>query len=330
MGNLKNKIPENTREVIKILEGYYAELSKKDYQLKAMELWKEFFIKKISETGRDISEINFSDKENGFTIGNETEVMNEYDGVKFDSVYFYLWWYENGELSDYEILDIELPVVPYSVTIIFNFKYEEDKVLMSFKDKYDSGFWGNIDEISYTLSRCPIFHLSEENKDRIIMDELAPTTAGKAKTYEYIFSIMKKLEPGYNSWKDYEMEKQLDAIFLCGYEWNENQGSGGFYHPKTKLYLKIRSLNTYSPESIIDTYNRVWSKNTPEIRDKFNKYPSLQVGFLFILSFSLFFFVEIKIALTVVIVLFIINFLFYKWNIAIEKKELKYRKSIDL
>jgi len=158
------KIIENTKDVIKVLEGYYAELSKKDYQLKAMELWKEFFIKKISENGHDISEINFSDKENGFTIGNETEVMLEYDGFKFDNVLFYLWWYENGELSDYEVLDIELPVLPDTATIIFNFKYEEGKVVLSFKNKYDIGFWGNIDEISYTLSRLPIFKLSNNNK----------------------------------------------------------------------------------------------------------------------------------------------------------------------
>ena len=160
------KIIENTKDVIKVLEGYYAELSKKDYQLKAMELWKEFFIKKISENGHDISDIDkiFSDKENGFTIGNETEVMLEYDGFKFDNVLFYLWWYENGELSDYEVLDIELPVLPDTATIIFNFKYEEGKVVLSFKNKYDIGFWGNIDEISYTLSRLPIFKLSNNNK----------------------------------------------------------------------------------------------------------------------------------------------------------------------
>jgi hypothetical protein len=163
---------ENTKDVINILEGYYSRLSEKEYQLKAKKLWREFFIKKISENGHDISEIDkvFSDKENGFTIGNETEVMLEYDGLKFDSILFYLWWYENGDLSDYEVLDIELPVLTdKEVTdqnepcLIFNFKYEEDKVILSFKNKYDIGFWGNIDEISNTLSRLPIFKLSDNS-----------------------------------------------------------------------------------------------------------------------------------------------------------------------
>ena len=96
--------------------------------------------------------------------------MLEYNGLEFDEIEFNLWWYENGDLSDYEVLHIEIPVLTNKeVTnqdepcLIFNFKYEEDKVILSSKNKYDIGFWGNIDEISYTLSRLPIFKLSDNN-----------------------------------------------------------------------------------------------------------------------------------------------------------------------
>ena len=94
MEKKESKIPENTREVIKIPEGYYAELSKKDYQLKAIEFWKEFFIKKIIKNGHDISEIDekFSDTENGLTIDNDTARFGRYSGIEFDVIRFDLWY----------------------------------------------------------------------------------------------------------------------------------------------------------------------------------------------------------------------------------------------
>ena len=108
-------ITENTRDVIKILEGYYSKLSKKDYQLKAMELWKEFFIKKISETGDDISDIckysDWSNKENGCTIGNQANSSVEYNGFRFNYVRFGFWFYEEDGYLDSEFIDILLPVL---------------------------------------------------------------------------------------------------------------------------------------------------------------------------------------------------------------------------
>ena len=50
--------------------------------------------------------------------------------------------------------------------LIFNFNYDEDHFSYPFGHKFydESLLWGDIDEISYTLSRLPIFKLSDNNK----------------------------------------------------------------------------------------------------------------------------------------------------------------------
>ena len=140
-------------------------------------------------------------------------------------------------------------------------------------------------------------------------------------SYESIIYEMRRQNPAYNEYTYDEIEKQLDAIFSCGYEWIQTDRKIGFYDPKTKLYLKINGLQLYSPESIIETYENVWSKDSAERRDRFKKYPETQVGCAFILSFLLFFIIELKIAIAVVSSLFIIFLLFSRWNKRIRDDE---------
>ena len=148
-------------------------------------------------------------------------------------------------------------------------------------------------------------------------------------SYESIIYEMRSINPGYNSMTDDEIEKQLDAIFSCGYEWQQTDRKIGFYNPKTNLYLKINGLQYYSPESIIQTYEDVWSKDSSERRDRFKKYPETQVGCLFILSFSLFFIVELNIAIAVISSLFLILYLFGRWNKKIRDDEYEYDLKIS-
>lgn len=75
--------------------------------------------------------------------------------------------------------------------------------------------------------------------------------------------VLKTVEPGYDNWKDEEIEKQIKAIEECGYKWFEKKGRVGFKHTKTGLYLKIEGLHFYKPEEIRKVYDEVWSKDDP-------------------------------------------------------------------
>ena len=148
-------------------------------------------------------------------------------------------------------------------------------------------------------------------------------------SYESIIYEMRSVNPGYNSMTDDEIEKQLDAIFSCGYEWQQTDRKIGFFNPNTNLYLKINGLQYYSPESIIQTYEEVWSKDSADRRDRFQKYPEGQVGCLFILSFSLFFIVQWEIAVVIVSLLFAVLFLLGRWNNSIRAEEYKHDMKIS-
>ena len=148
-------------------------------------------------------------------------------------------------------------------------------------------------------------------------------------SYQSIIYEMRSVNPGYNSMTDDEIEKQLDAIFSCGYEWQQTDRKIGFFNPNTNLYLKINGLQYYSPESIIQTYEEVWSKDSADRRDRFQKYPEGQVGCLFILSFSLFFIVQWEIAVVIVSLLFAVLFLLGRWNNSIRAEEYKHDMKIS-
>ncbi|TSA58266.1 hypothetical protein D4R42_00090 [bacterium] len=75
--------------------------------------------------------------------------------------------------------------------------------------------------------------------------------------------VLKMVEPGYNGWKDKEIEEQIKAIEECGYKWFEQKGRVGFKHTKTGLYLIMEGLHFYKPKEIKRVYREVWSKDDP-------------------------------------------------------------------
>lgn len=79
---------------------------------------------------------------------------------------------------------------------------------------------------------------------------------------------MREIEPNYNDWSNQEINKQIDAILECGYEWVEDKKGYGFRHRESKVYLNIPKLNFYSPEQITNTYERVWSKGFNAVKAK--------------------------------------------------------------
>ena len=76
-----------------------------------------------------------------------------------------------------------------SCLILSHFQYEEDGITFPYGHSfYDIGLWGDIDCISYTLSRLPIVHLSVENKNRIIRNRTTtPVLLVGKKTYGHRF-----------------------------------------------------------------------------------------------------------------------------------------------
>ncbi len=52
-----------------------------------------------------------------------------------------------------------------------------------------------------------------------------------------IIETLKKVEEGYNSWDDSDIENQIEAINECGYEWFEEDGRVGFKHSQSGIYL---------------------------------------------------------------------------------------------
>ncbi len=130
-----------------------------------------------------------------------------------------------------------------------------------------------------------------------------------------IIEILKKVEPGYNSWTDIDIAKQIGAINECGYEWFEENGKVGFKHTESGIYLKIEGLNYYSPEEIKKTYEKVWSKSFDKVRkrDKKNKFfiKFIKSLILTLLSLITFLFIDREVASGISIVLALITVYYY-------------------
>ncbi|MDC1361811.1 hypothetical protein N8203_01750 [Crocinitomicaceae bacterium] len=82
--------------------------------------------------------------------------------------------------------------------------------------------------------------------------------------YEQIIPVLRQIEPGYNDKTDEEIINQIDAIYSCDYVFENKRKGAAFLNNKTKLYLNIKGLHYYTPESIVDTYEKVWSKSSYE------------------------------------------------------------------
>lgn len=80
-----------------------------------------------------------------------------------------------------------------------------------------------------------------------------------------IASEMRRIEPAFRSWSGNDIEELIQAIHSCGYIWQcDERGVAGFYHPVSGLWLNVPGLHYHSPETILDTYESVWSKDSWE------------------------------------------------------------------
>ena len=122
---------------------------------------------------------------------------------------------------------------------------------------------------------------------------------------------MKRIEPEFNNWGEEKLKNLTKAIYKCGYTWEEQDKDVGFYHPKNKLILNFKGLHHYTPETIIKTYNRVWSKDTVEMKIKGEmKVKSFKSFWLWIISFLSLFLIDFKYAVIIISLLFI-RFIYY-------------------
>ena len=117
---------------------------------------------------------------------------------------------------------------------------------------------------------------------------------------------MKRIEPAFNLWSEDDLIKLIQAVYKCGYIWTQKDKDVGFFHPKNELILNFKGLHFYTPESIIETYNTVWSKDSVKnhIRKEL-KVKSLKSCLLWIISFSLLLFIDAKYAVYVISALFL-------------------------
>ena len=136
---------------------------------------------------------------------------------------------------------------------------------------------------------------------------------------QLIIGTLKQVEPGYNTWDDSDIEKQIQAINECGYDWFEQDGRVGFKHSQSGIYLKTEGLHYYSPEQIKKTYEDVWSKDVDNVRprDERNKYLTKFIKSLLftLLSLITFLFLDKQVATWIFIVLVIVtgyNYINYK------------------
>tara|TARA_B100000902_G_C26854210_1_gene689766 strand:- start:113 stop:616 length:504 start_codon:yes stop_codon:yes gene_type:complete len=139
-----------------------------------------------------------------------------------------------------------------------------------------------------------------------------------------IFFNMKRVEIEFNTWNEEKLKNLTKAIYKCGYSWDEQYKDAGFFHPKNGLILNFKGLHYYTPKTIIDTYNRTWSKNTLEReKQRERKTKSFKSCLLVPLSFLSLFFVDFKYAL-IIISLFFIRFIYYAVrSYADEKKNMR-------
>ena len=121
-----------------------------------------------------------------------------------------------------------------------------------------------------------------------------------------IFYNMKKIEPAFNNWNQEQLRNLTQAIFKCGYSFMQQDKDIGFFHPKNQLILNFKGLHYYTPETIIDTYKRVWSKDSLGNKIKGElKVKVFKSMLLWLFSFSILFFVDFKYAVYLILLLFI-------------------------
>jgi hypothetical protein len=89
-----------------------------------------------------------------------------------------------------------------------------------------------------------------------------PFILGSRGSIKNIMNVMKAVEPGYKSWKDDDVQKQIKIIRECGYVWYEKDGKVGFKHSQSDIFLLIKGLHFYKPEEIKRVYKEVWSKQS--------------------------------------------------------------------
>lgn len=135
---------------------------------------------------------------------------------------------------------------------------------------------------------------------------------------QLIIETLKVVETGYKTWDDSDINKQIEAIYDCGYEWFEKDGKVGFKHSQSGLYLKTEGLHYYSPEQIKKTYEDIWSKNIDKvrIRGKRDKYLTkfIKSFLLTLLSLIGYLFVDKQVATRIFVVMALItvfNFINY-------------------
>ena len=126
-----------------------------------------------------------------------------------------------------------------------------------------------------------------------------------------IFFNMKRIEPAFDNWSEHELRKLTQAVYKCGYTWTQQDKDVGFFHPKNELILNFKGLHFYNPESIIKTYHTSWSKDSVEKKIGGElRVKSFKSFCLWIFSFLLLFFIDLKYAVFIISPLFI-RFLYY-------------------
>lgn len=134
-----------------------------------------------------------------------------------------------------------------------------------------------------------------------------------------IFYNMRRVEPTFNFKSDDELRTLTEAIYKCGYTWSQQDRDIGFYHPDSKLILNFKGLHRYSPESIIRIYNSTWSKDSFDKQTKRkNRVKIFRSFWLWVFSFTLLFFVDIKYARIIIPILFV-RFLYLTIKASINK-----------
>lgn len=126
-----------------------------------------------------------------------------------------------------------------------------------------------------------------------------------------IFFNMRRIEPAFYNWSDEKLKNLTKAIYKCGYSWTQQDKDVGFFHPTNELILNFKGLYFYTPESIIDKYNTVWSKESIETKNREERrVKSMKSLWLWIISFSSLFFVDRRYAVFIILPLFY-RFLYY-------------------
>lgn len=139
-----------------------------------------------------------------------------------------------------------------------------------------------------------------------------------------IIQVMRRIEPNYCYWTDYEINEQIDAIYECGYEWIENKG---FLHKVGKVYLLIPNLHTYSSSMIHETYQNVWSKDFDRVlATKYLKKLFRTFFYLIIMVIIYPFFFRIEVTYLVIIMsLPFFTYYYYKYYFYLKKHKLQNR-----